>query len=173
MSLFFVIGAMIIYNSLIKSETAIIDEKRGIINSKATLLQDETRTVNQIKVLMEKFEDIAPLEDTLSLSIPDDEDIIGTIRQIESISRVSGVDLISLSFTALPFADARAPFMKRLGTLNIDIRVEGFYQEIKRFLELLETGIRISVVEEFGIRPVRAGENFYSLTVDFNVYYQE
>lgn len=173
LALFFVVGAMIVYNSLVKNEMAIIDEKRGIINSKTKLLEEESRAIAQTKALMERFEDISSLEESFSLSLPDDEDVIGSIRQIDSISRISGTDLVSLSFNVSPIIESQRSLVKGMGTLRVSLVVEGFYQEIKRFLELLETGVRVSIVEEFSFRPVRDDDDFYSMTVEFNMYYQE
>jgi len=185
LSIVFLIGAVIIYSTLIRSEIKIIDEKRAEVASKTVLYDNQKNAVNQVSELISKYslktdKGMAKLQEIVSLAMPAGENIIGALRQIEAIGKSSGVDIKSLNFSvSAPKSKTKSSFTKKMGTLNISISADGSYGILKNFLQLLETSLRVANVKTFMFRPgipvpgSRAPTPSDNLSVMVEMYYQE
>ncbi|MDI6821157.1 MAG: hypothetical protein QMD65_03205 [Patescibacteria group bacterium] len=179
LSALFLIAAVVIYSTLIRSEIKVIDEKRTIVASKTVLFNNQQNAVNQVSELISKYKGVAKLQQTVSLAVPASENTIGALRQIEAIGRASGVQITSLSFTTSISKSKIKSFTKKLGVLSISIRAEDSYETLKNFLQLLETTVRVANVKTFKFQPgipqpgSRAPVPNDTLNIMVEMYYQE
>jgi len=167
------IVALIVYATLIKPEVEKINGKRALVASKTALYNNQDRAVSQVNKLITDFKNIQRLEENISLAMPDGEETVQALRQIESMSSQAGVVITGLNFKAsLPRASSQ-PFIKKLGTLEISMTVTGGYTNLKQFVRYLETNIRLANVTKLKFTPAGARGISDSLTLDVNVYYQQ
>jgi len=171
----FIIGTLLVYLNLIPPEAQEIAARRAIVASKEAAFRNQEQAVGQVQDLIGQFKNIATLQETVALAMPNDPATIGALRQIEAIARTSGVSLVGLDFKVIaPRSAANQSFIKKLGTVEIDVNAEGTYEGLKRFLQLFETSVRVTNVKEFKFEPAgsRAGATS-GLVVAAEVYYQE
>ncbi len=168
------VGILVVYASLIKPELAKIDEKRALVVSKESLFASESSAVNQVQDLIGQFQSIVALQETVSLALPQEENVTGILNQIQSIASLSNVSLNSFSVRPLAFKPTKQPLVRRLGSLEIVFAVTGGYENLKQFLKSLETNVRISNITSFRffpmVNPLISG---YSLNLTVETFYQE
>jgi len=170
----FFLGILVVYASFIKPELAKIGEKRALVVSKETLFENESNAVNQVQDLIGRFQSIASLQETVSLALPQEENVTGILNQVQSIANLSGVTLTSFSVRPLAFEASKQSLVKRLGSLEIVVSVTGNYANLKKFLKSFETNVRISNVISFRFFPTGNPSNDgYNLNLTVETFYQE
>lgn len=172
----FFVGILIVYASLIKPEVQQINEKRKVLIAKETLFNNESEAVKEVQNLLGQFQGFNELQQTVSLALPLEENITQVLNQIQSIARLSGINLASFSVRPLPFSVSKQPLVKRLGAMEVAVALSGSYEGVKSFLGSLETNVRLINVKNFRLSPILApgalpGDNF-NLTLTVETYHQ-
>lgn len=171
------IGTVLVYFNLIVPEVQIVMKMRGEINAKERLYTNQKAAVDKVKGLIAQFKNIETLRQTVSLALPNGEDVIGALRQIEGSARATNVVLASLNVKSS--AGIRAPsqqlFIRRLGTIEISVSAKGPYESLKQFLSLLETSVRVMNLKDVNFQPGSAarGSAEDTLKATVEVYYQD
>ncbi len=170
----FFVGILVVYTSLIRPELTKIGGKRALLVSKETLFSNEQNAVTQVETLLGQFQNLAELQDTVSLALPLSANVTGALNQIQSIAKLSGVSVASFSVKPLAFAASKEPLVKRMGSFELNLSVAGSYDNLKTFVKSLETNVRIMNVTNMRLAPLStgAGDNL-NLTLTVDVYYQE
>ncbi len=179
-SLVLFIGALLVYLNLIRGAMESVNKSRAAVASKTSLLKSQQQIVTQVQNLMQQFQNVGQLRSTISLAMPNGQDNIGALRQIEAIARSSNVLLTSVDFKASLARPARGTtasstqnLTKRLGILKVTLNVAGPYESLKRYLSQLETSVRLANVESVKFSPAAAADQSSKMTVTVNMYYQE
>lgn len=175
LSALFFVAIIILYVNFIQPELGRVDKKRSVVVSKETLFNNQKTAVEGVQKLINDFQSSAQIEETVSLAMPREENVTQILNQMQAIARNSQANIISFSIGTLAFEPSKQPLAKRLGTLELDIAVQGNYEAIKMFLGLLETNVRLINVQDFRISPVNSTkqEGLYLLTIKAELYYQE
>lgn len=171
----FFIGTLIVYASFIKPEAGKVSEARSLTASKENLFNNQRLAVEEVQKLIGQFQSIAKLEETVSLAMPRGESITQALNQLQAIVRSSKVNLKAFTINPGTFEPSRQPLAKRLGSIKINVTVEGSYENIKNFLWSLETNVRVANIASFVMSPLSGGgaQDLYSLTALVEIYYQE
>lgn len=169
-SFLFVIGALLVYQNLIRPLGEEIDKKRSEAESKSDLFQKQSQAVQQAQDLIERSKNLGAIEDTVSLAIPNRPETTVALSQIEAIARLNNVVLSGLDVKAVAARRTSANLIKDLGVVEVSISVNGAYSNLKAFLRSLETNVRIANVREFNFRSGSGGLYTLNLVVEF--YYQ-
>lgn len=169
---FLVVGALIVYQNLIRPEGEIVSAKRGLADSKSALFESQQEAVSQVQSLISQFQNIRNLQEAVSLAMPDRPDTTKALSQIEAIARSSGVVILSLDFKDLGGRPSPQPLVKRLGMIEIKIGAVGSYQGLKNFLRSMETNVRVANIKDLNIRA-GTGKDVYNLSQTVEVYYQQ
>lgn len=171
----FLIGLIAVSTSLIRPEFSNVAEKRSLLFSKENLFDNQSRAVNQVRSLISEFQGFARAEETVSLAMPQRENTTQILNQLDAIARTSGVLITSLNISPKAFESARRPLVRRLGTIEITMTVEGSYDSVKNFMNFIETNVRVFNVNKMIVSSVqREGLgliNRLNLTVE--TYFQE
>lgn len=183
LALIFLIVALSVFFSLTSPEFEKIALLRGEVTAKGELFATQRNVVVQVQKLVEDFRNIAQLRETVSRAIPQGVDTVGAMRQIDAISRANSVIIESLSFNATaPIlqqarprgAAARKSLVKPVGTLEVSIVAQGSYQNLREFLRMLETSVRVSNIADYTFSPAEPrGDTVGSMNVMAQMYYQE
>lgn len=174
----FFIGTLVIYTNFIKPEMKNIDERRSIVVSKENLFSNQFAAVQQVQKLIGEFQDIAGLQDSVSLAIPFRENTTQILNQVRVIAANNQTAIDSFSIKPLAFSPSRQPLAKRLGTLDVNLSLKGTYESLKGFLKFLETNARIANIAKVHLAPFGSSisgtvQDIYSMSLGVEMYYQE
>ncbi len=168
------VGALFIYSSFIQPTYSEIQELRGERAAKESLLNDYKSTAEALNNLLQQYKDIAEIQDTLSESLPLGEHAPEVFNQLQGIATSNNLRIDSVSFQYLPIDyGEKNSILRPLGTLRISMKMAGTYDNLKTFLEAIETNIRILDVVTLSLEGGAIARNpalNYNLIVD--TYYQ-
>jgi Tfp pilus assembly protein PilO len=179
----FLVGALVVYGNFIKPTMETIGIRRGEIVSKEVLFSSKTQAVTEVKSIIDQLQNSGSFSDKVSLAIPRGASVTDALHQVYAIAKSNQVDLTDFSTEMQPFVSASSDqlIVKRLGSLAVTIGVRGEYQNLKAFLEGLETNIRVANVGDATIAPLQSPalqggapiSNIYTLVVNVEMYFQE
>ncbi|MFA6365321.1 MAG: type 4a pilus biogenesis protein PilO [Candidatus Paceibacterota bacterium] len=168
----FFIGTIVVYVNFIQAEMTTINEKRAKVATQTALFQNQDQAIKQVGSLIDQFKNLTSIQQTASFAIPNGEEAISALRQIEAIGVASNVKIAAIKFQSLPPRSSTQSFLKKLGVLEVDISVKGDYPTLKDFLRKLETTVRIANVNKMAFKPAVARGAQDSLEVTIEMYYQ-
>ncbi len=171
----FFIAVLVVYSNFIRPELVKIEKQRALVISKETLFLNQQTAVEQVQKLINQFQGIAQLQEVVSLAMPREENVTAILNQLQAIAKNAQVTVVSFSVSPLPFEPTKQPLAKRLGTLELNLILQGPYDAIKNFLRFLETNVRVVNIENFRISPASSSgsSDSYILTIKAEAYYQE
>lgn len=167
------IGALLVYQNLIRPLGEEIDKKRSEASAKGSLFQKQSNAVQQAQDLINRSKNLGAIEDTVSLAIPNTPSTTNALSQIEAIARLNNVILSGIDVKSIVPRKtiAATNLIKDLGVVEVNVNVSGAYPNTKAFLRSLETNVRVANVKEFNFRsPSASGIFTMNLVVEF--YYQ-
>jgi hypothetical protein len=177
--LMFIMGAVFVYFGLIRGEIAATEQTRGILTSKEVLLANQERAVTQVKGLIDEFKNFARLQETAGRAVPNGASAINALRQIEAVSRSANVVITGIDFATPAAPSSRTgatgptSVVKKLRVLEVKARLDGPYANLKQFVKLLETSVRVANVKRLNYTPGGLPGSSDSLTIEVEMYYQE
>lgn len=175
--LVFLLGAVMVYVGLTRGELAEVEKVRNLLASKETLLANQERAVGQVKGLLDEFKNFAQLQATVSRAVPNGPATVSAVRQIEAVARAAGAAVAGVSLATPSVGSRGAPgaesVVKRLRTLEARVRADGSYANLKQFVKLLETSVRVANITTMNYAASGAGGSSDTLTLEVEMYYQE
>lgn len=172
----FLLGAFFVYFGPIRGEIDAVGQTRGVLASKEALLGNQQAAVNQVKELLGEFNNFKQLQTTVARAIPNGPDAIQALRQIEAVGKSAGAAIVGLDFETpreVTKKGSAASVVKYLRTLQVKVQAEGTYENLKKFLKLLETSVRVANVTRFTYNPGATASATGSLSLDLEMYYQQ
>lgn len=169
--------ALVVFSNFIRPEYQDIQELRGRIETKSQLFEDQELATTQIQRLIADYQGLANIQDDLSLVLPQEEQIPQALNQVANIARVNNLSIQSIEIQNLPFQPKATTqtsiLVKRIGSLRMDVQLSGSYEELKAFVQTIETNIRLMDVRNLAITPSVNPNGAYAFTVTIDTYYQE
>ena len=175
-SIVFLIAALVIYANFIRAEYTGAINLRGQLEAKNKLLADQTKIIKQVQDLINQYKGTSQLQETVSLSIPNGEEVASLFQQINTIAKGTGLITQNFNLNILPFKTTgnKTTYTKNLGTIQLSLKLFGPYQNIKKFLEAMEQNVRIMDLVEFRLEPAgKPTETTYNFSMLLNTYYQQ
>ena len=168
-AILFLIGSLFIYKSMIKPD---YQEIVGLIAKKQSLKKtfDNYTFLNQeFENLLSQYQDqnLETTQNQLSLILPNKPDISYATAQIVGIAKLFGMKISSLDVKQLAIKPSDKTEIKGLGTLRMDLQMEGDYENFKSFIKAMETNIMIFNPTNYKIEK-QSNSPFliYKMTVD-------
>ncbi len=169
----FIIGAGIVFFSLIIPSSQSIQQLRGERSSIKALVEEERATIESAERLLSRYEDISNLQENLSLALPPSERIPGVVNQLQGITKTTGVLIESLDIQILPIrSDAKGQVANPIGTIQVTMTVKGTYEGIKAYIEAVQTNIRVMDVNSLRVED-GADKDVLTYTLVVDTYYQQ
>lgn len=178
------VSAMVVYFEFI---TPVYSEVQNIKSKQigsGRFLLSEQETIEKVRDLISSYEGQIKVQEFVSMALPSgDEDVPGALAQVYGLSKNSGLAMQSIGISAAnplgsPDGKTAVAFslQKPVGKISFNLRVNGSYEDLKGFLSLLETNIRIFDLVSVGVQPL-AGEggaprDFYGYDINVVAYYQ-
>jgi Tfp pilus assembly protein PilO len=118
-----------------------------------------------------QYQNLGDLEKQLSMIFPSKLDAAYAVSQVSGIAKKNRLEFLSLTTRQLAVKPGVGP-VKGIGTLRMEIKLAGAYEDFKNFLKDTETNIMLSELVNLRIEKQKVGksETLYTLTID--AYYQ-
>ncbi|HVO28539.1 MAG TPA: hypothetical protein VMT81_00970 [Candidatus Paceibacterota bacterium] len=192
-ALLLVAGALVFLFELIQPEYAGMEAIKGKIESEQELLASEQQAVAQAQQLLTQFQNESQSENSVSLAVPNGEDLAGALAQIYGLAANSNITIQSVGISTPVLQAPSAPaggtaatsIVKPLADIAFTVSATGSYEDLKNFLSGLETNIRILDVAGISINPLseaapaagaKAGSggsgDLFSYSLNIHAYYQ-
>jgi len=175
----FLIGAFVMYSSFLRPAYAGVNQLRGKLDATTQLFQQQNTIISGIQDTLSKYQGRADLQETVSLALPNRDDVGFLIYQTVSIVKDANLNLTAISFNSAGASradqegnDNGTPSIARV---IVNLELNGSYDALKEFLKKLETNIRLMDISSIDIKPIfekGVFQNAYSYTVSFTSYYQ-
>lgn len=172
----FIVGTFFVYSIFIRPEIENVSKLRGEASAKENVFLNQQEAVDQVESLMTQIQGSEQLREVVSLAIPVRENTTQAMNQLNAVVRTSNVALRSLAVKTQPFEQAKkGSIVKRLGTLEFSLAVQGSYESIRAFLAALEANVRLANVKN--VRIIQSGDRefsqVYTLDAVVSMYFQE
>jgi Tfp pilus assembly protein PilO len=172
-SLALFIGTLIVYSSLVLPVYREIQNLRGEKAAKAVVLQEQEDSVAAIESLLQKYNSISDLRQSINQTLPSEEEVAAVVNQIQGIASSNGVFLNSLSIKSLsaPTNKEETSLAGPVGSMRILVEMVGDYSALKNFLAAIETNIRI--MDVYSVQVANGGTvGPYTYQIEIDTYYQ-
>lgn len=169
LAIFFLIGSLFVYKSLIKPDYKKIVDLIAEKQSLKTTLNTYTFLNQEFKKFLSRYkdQDLEMTQKQLSLMLPNKPDISYVAAQVVGIANLFKMKISSLDVKQLAIKPSDKTTIKGLGTLRIDLQMEGDYESFKSFMKTMETNIMILNPINYKIERQSSGPFLiYKMTVD-------
>jgi Tfp pilus assembly protein PilO len=169
------VASLFVYATLIRPEYNTVTLLRGELTSKTDFLAKQQAAISDVQQLLAQYQGVARLSESLSMALPNKENVSSILSQITAIAQSSGIAVQSVGITYLPLkpANASISLARGIGTLRLNIEMAGSYAALKKFMQSLETNIRVMDVQTLTIDPIgRSDQDLFSYSLNVDTYYQ-
>ncbi len=170
----FFVAALMIYALLVTPAYQNLNKMRGELLSRENVFKNQSEIIQKVKELLAQYQGSLKIQDSISLSLPGDPSASAIVSQVQAIANESGllVQAISLQTQALKPSKISKD-VKALGLVEVNARLIGPYEGLKRFLGSIATNVRVMDVVDLRTE-VSNKNNLNALThnIIINAYYQ-
>jgi len=176
-----IVGAFVLFFDFIRPAYEEAQSVRSDQLSRRTFVETQRAAIDQVKKLIETFQEEAALQETVSAALPLRAEVSNALAQISAIAANNSIGLQSFTITS-PGAqqviindvrDTRGGIVKSVGTLTFQVKFVGSYEAFKSFLQNVETNIRILDVRNVNFQPAgKPDQNLYVYDMTFAAYFQ-
>ncbi|MBI1839157.1 MAG: type 4a pilus biogenesis protein PilO, partial [Candidatus Colwellbacteria bacterium] len=154
------VAAVVSYSNFVKPVYVEIQTFRDKNEAGKTLLENQKQSIEAVNKLLSQYKSLSQIQDNVSLVLPNEEQVPEIINQLQGIAKINNLKIESLSLQYPPLKPAlQGSLIKPLGSVRVTMRLTGEYNNIKSYLEDLQTNIRIIDVNSLSIEGggLRAG----------------
>jgi Tfp pilus assembly protein PilO len=174
----FLIGALVVYGTLIQPTFTDIEKMRAELNVSQTLFDNQKSATEQVSKAFSDMKNAAKTREVISQALPVGPNITLALHQIESTIRANKVTIDALTIRAVSPEPNKKILAKRLGRLELNFSASGGYGPVRDFIKNLETNIRVINITNFEFTPISSrdkvtSEELYTIQIVAEMYYQE
>ncbi len=168
----FFIGAIYMFTGPVQDEMKTINDQRAKLATQQSLYASQSQAIAQVQKLISSFQGTSNIQSSISFAIPNGEQAVSALRQVEAIGSAANITFSSVKFKSTAPRVTAQQFLKKLGVLEVTIAASGDYANLKDFMRKLETTVRIANVKEYSFHPglLRNAKDSVEITVE--MYYQ-
>ena len=182
--LILLVSALVVYFEFITPVYSEVQEIKSKQIGSSRFLLDEQETIEKVRDLISSYQGQVKVQEVVSMALPsEEEDAPGALAQIYGLSKNSGLAMQSAAISSadaqsVSDADKSAAFslQKPIGQVSFNLRLNGSYADLKGFLSLLETNIRVFDLVSISVQQSGLGEDapkdFYGYNMTVVAYYQ-
>lgn len=168
------IASLFIYSSLIRSVYSDIKNLRAEVVSRLELINKNQASVKQVNQLLNEYQDISKIQETISSVLPLEQNMPQSVNQISGLAKFNNLAINFLSAQQLAIKPSTQPgLVNGLGVLRLNFGLTGTYENFKTFIQGLDTNITLLdlvTLKTESKATSKNGELSYTMTVD--TYYQ-
>lgn len=176
----FLIAAIYVYVNMVKPLFTDIAKVRGDMSARQNVLSAQDSAVRQVKKLLGAYQEQEQFKEAVSASLPVTPNMAGVVSQINAIAAINRMKMQYFS-AAPPVIDLGSNKQKKAdqsiiyptGSLILQTKAVGTYEDFKNFLRDLESNVRVTDVKELSVTPAAKPEqDLYSFEFKLAAYYQ-
>lgn len=180
LSFVFFVLALFLYNSFIRPTYDTIKIEQGKLiaaRQKNAQYADVFARLREASSMVQQSSDV---QARVSMAFPLETNIPDSMNQLSVIALANGLAITSIDIAHAPIVSSVAgktgasSLIKGIGVLKNSIRLTGTYEQLKAFLQGVETSVRIASITSMKIdkiaNPVVPGT--MNITVEVETYYQ-
>lgn len=183
-ALVLVAGAFMILVDLIVPAYEAAQKIKSDAMSRKDFVDRQSATIKQVQKLISTYAGQGQVQEEVSLRLPQSQDLAGALAQLNGLIQASRLAPQAFSISVTEAQNApdtsqkakKAPqdvLRKPIGTLTLQVKFIGLYDDLKSFLNRLETNIRIFDVRSLSIQPItKSNQDLYSFDMSILTYYQ-
>lgn len=170
------VAALAIYALLLSPEYTGLTKARGELAASQKLYDDQSSVIAKVKDLVAQYQGTAKIQDTISLTLPNNQAVSSLVAQIQAIAASSGSTVESMSLQTLavkPPPPGSPEGTRGIGIVRINLRLTASYASAKSFMSGVETNIRLMDVTSWRAEPITKDKpEPLSYTIVIDAYYQ-
>ncbi len=172
LSLGLLFGSIILFLFFLRPAYSQVSVLRGEYSANKSTIANQESVVAKVKDVLSNYQDqLANLEKNALNIVPKDPEYESFLYQINAISKIDGILLVSLDFNLLPNKSAKGRDFTQNSVLQVKLQLKGPYEKFKTFITDVEKNMRIMDIVSMNIIPDDKGNNSYSVVL--NTYYTE
>ncbi len=171
------IAALAVYSLLLRPAYAEVNQLRGKYSANANAFNEQRKVIDKVRKLIAQYQGTTKIQDTIALTLPNDESVASLVAQLRAIASASGLVIQSINIqnagALKPIAPASEKGVRAVGAVQAAVAMVGAYDAFKTFIGGIESNIRLMDVAEWRAEPAAKGNsNILSYTMTINAYYQ-
>ncbi|MEK7162965.1 MAG: hypothetical protein AAB696_01620 [Patescibacteria group bacterium] len=179
LSVLIIIASLFVYSSLIRPAYSEIKNLRSETAGKMDIIDKNKGSIEQVQKLLSEYQSIAQVQEIISFILPLEQNIPRAINQVVGLADLNKLSIESVGVRQLAIKPSAQPnLVKGVGTLRFDLRLAGSYENLKMFIQNMESNMNlmdlVSLKIESGIKvkPGAGGGENFSYTMIIDSYYQ-
>lgn len=184
-SIALIFGALVVFVNFIRPAYQSAQQAKGEVVSREVFLQNQRTAVEAVRNLIAAYEGEGDFAEVVALALPESHDQAQVVHQLGRLAAANqltvqnialedrGASTAPVSARGTRAVSDSSAIVRPLGSLAVDMRMAGTYENWRTFLENVETNLRIMNVETVAVTPVGpSDENFYLFDMSVVAYYQ-
>lgn len=176
-----VVAAFVIFFSFVRPSYSDAQLVRAEVISRQTFLEQQSKAIEQVQALIEKYRADQATQETVSKVLPSTPDVGGALYQLTAIAQTYQIAIQStsaqtpqLSIATPAKASSTVGAVRPLGVATFQVKFTTTYDNLKNFIDKLESNVRLMDITAVSVVQSTPGARADSLTVDLSVatYYQ-
>ena len=160
LALGFLIASFVLFFDVIQPAYNGVQTLRGQLAGETQALNAETTAVDQALTQISAYKEGSAGQASVSLAVPNGEDLAGALAQVEGIAQNDSVSVTSIGISPPALSQqttasggSTKATTSPLGSFSFDVAGSASYENFKIFLEQLATNIRIFDVKSLTFTP--------------------
>lgn len=188
LSLLLLAGVFVVFFDFIKPLYDDLQKVKSEKISEENFLATEKAAVKQVQDLITGLAGQSQVQQAVSLALPTEADLTGSLAQLGGLAQNSGLVMQFISIST-PGVQNVSPgdqggqkakenleqsLKQPIGTVNLQLRFSGSYENLKTFIQRMETNIRIFDIKTFTMKPAaKSNQDIYLYELTVATYYQQ
>jgi Tfp pilus assembly protein PilO len=170
--LLLVVGSLGIFIGSIMPQISTIKELQGKRQATADLLENYGEAIQETNRIISKYQSVDNLDTVFSEVIPEKPDVPSFLNQVYGLAKLNDVFIDLIDFQEMPLQVAEeGSLIQPYGSVRASIRCVSDYEEMKSYLNAIETNTRLMNVKLINIDGGFTSEPKLSYTITVEAYY--
>jgi hypothetical protein len=175
-SIFILIASLIVFSYLVKPAYNDMKDERAEIAARLKLIEEYESSLARVQKLLSEYQNAVKFQEMIGLMLPAKQNLPQAVNQVIGLANVNklAVDILSVQRLAIR-PSPRPELAKGVGTLRINARLVGDYENFRGFIENLETNVNLMDLASLKMEPwtrLKTGEVKFGYTMNIDTYYQ-
>jgi hypothetical protein len=176
-----VLAALVVYFNFVVPTYEEGQDIKAQMLGRQDFIDNQKAAIDQTKKLIASYKGEGQLQQVVTQIFPLDPDLASAFAQLNGLIAVNRLSTqgVTVNIPVLQNAGVKNPNgqvgvrIKPLGTITLQARLIGTYEDFKSFLKNLETNIRIFDAEKIAVQPGgKPNQDLYIFDLTLNTYYQ-
>lgn len=172
--------ALVLYANFISPAYDNIKIEQGKLIAARQKNAEYTSIFTRLKQASSVFEQSPEAQNRISMAFPLSANVPDSMNQLSAIASANGLSIVSIDIASAPVVPSAASragetsLIKGIGVLKNSLRLTGTYEQLRAFVQGVETSVRIASITSVKVdriaNPLTPG--IMGITVEIETYYQ-